>query len=284
MKRILITLLLVLAFFSCEKGSDKALLVVSFGSSYTENRIVSIDATEEALYRAFPDYDAYRAYTSQMVIDIYRERDQQEIFTVDQAIETIYEKGYEEVLVVPTLIINGEEYDQMMDALRPFNLRFEKMTVSRALLSSPKDYEESAVALIKELPSLKEKTAVVFLGHGAHHSANSAYPALDYIFKHRGYEHIYVGTVEGFPLFDDVFKDIEKGGYENILLMPLMLTAGDHAYNDMAGDEADSWKVLFQTRGYETDVILKGMGEFTSIQNIFIENAREALDKESLNQ
>lgn len=284
-KIILITTCLLFAF-SCQNKntnlSKKALLVVSFGTSFIENRVAAIDATEEKIGNAFQNYDRFNAFTSQIIIDVYKERDNIEFLNVSQAIEDIYKKGYGEVLVVPTLIINGEEYDQMNDELEPFKDKFEKITVSKALLTSVEDYEKVVNSLVAELPAIDSKTAVVFLGHGTHHHANSAYPALDYVFKHMGFSNMYVGTVEGSPEFDTVAKDIDDQGYENILLMPLMLVSGDHTYNDMAGDEADSWKVMFKTKGYNVDYIIKGMGEFESIQNIFIKHAKDALEEETL--
>lgn len=285
-KKLVVITICLLSLLSCQNKntnlSKKALLVVSFGTSFVENRVAAIDATEEKIGSAFQDYDRFNAFTSQIIIDVYKDRDNIEFLNVSQAIENIYKKGYGEVLVVPTLIINGEEYDQMNEALEPFNDKFEKMTVSKALLTSASDYEAVVNSLVTELPLLDSKTAVVFLGHGTHHHANSAYPALDYVFKHMGYSNIYIGTVEGSPEFDAVARDIDGKDYENILLMPLMLVSGDHAYNDMAGDEADSWKVMFKTRGYNVDYFIKGMGEFESIQNIFIEHAKDALKEEVL--
>lgn len=282
MKKILIlTLSLVLILTACSgvntNKDKKAILIVSFGTSFIESRKVSIDATELAIEKAFPEYDAFTAFTSQIIIDVYKNRDQVAYDNVDQAIEKIYKEKYGEVLVVPTHVINGDEYDQIIEALSPFEDKFERFNVSKPLLSSITDYNRVAEALIKELPKVDDQTAIVLMGHGTHHDANSAYPALDYVMKHRGYKHIYVGTVEGFPEFDDVAADIKKEGYTNILLFPFMIVAGDHAHNDMAGDEEDSWKVMFKSQGYDVDYILKGMGELPAIQELFIEHAHEAL-------
>lgn len=257
----------------------KALLIVSFGSSFIENRANSIDASEEVIKEAFPEYDSYTAFTSQIIIDVYKDRDGIEYDDVTGAMEKIVKEKYGEILVVPTHVINGEEYDQMIDAIRPFEESVETLTISSPLLTHIDDYDSVTDAIITELPEVDDQTAIVLMGHGTHHSANSAYPMLDYVFKHKGHDNIYVGTVEGSPEFDNVVEDLEGKGYEKILLMPLMIVAGDHAHNDMAGDEEDSWKVMFKSLGYEVDYIMKGMGELPAIQNLFVEHAQLALEQ-----
>lgn len=284
-KMIAVMVLMMAVLTACSgvnaNTDKKALLVVSFGTSFIENRKVSIDATDEALHEAFADYDLYTAFTSEIIIDIYKNRDGVHYDTVSEAIERIYKAGYGHVLVVPTLVINGDEYDEMMEALEPFEERIESLVVSKPLLTDITDYERVAKALNSELPELDEKTAVVLMGHGTHHHANSAYPALDYTFKHMGNDNVYVGTVEGAPPFDEVAEDLEEGGYEKVFMMPLMIVAGDHAHNDMAGDEEDSWKLMFKAKGYDVDYALKGLGELPAIRDLFIEHAREALEEET---
>lgn len=287
MKRLLLVLLIMasLVLTGCSginsNTDKKALLVVSFGSSFVENRKASIDATDEALHEAFADYDLYTAFTSEIIIDIYKERDDKHYDTVEEAIERIYKAGYGHVLVVPTLVINGDEYDRMIEAIEPFEDKIESLVISDPLLTKTTDYNRVADALVSELPDLGDDSAVVLMGHGTHHHANSAYPALDYTFKHMGHDNIYVGTVEGAPPFDEVAEDIKMGGYEKVFMLPLMIVAGDHAHNDMAGDEGDSWKLMFKSLGYEVDYELKGLGELPAIRDLFIEHAKEALEEES---
>lgn len=288
MKKIALLLILVLCIgvTGCQgnvntNADKKALLIVSFGSSFNENRAASIDETEKVIAEAFPEYDKYTAFTSQIIIDIYKDRDGIEYDNVSQAIEKIYKEKYGEVLVVPTHVINGEEYDQMTEELRPFMDKFETLNISSPLLTNINDYKSVANALLKELPEVDEKTAIILMGHGTHHHANSAYPTLDYVFKHMGNENVYIGTVEGAPSFEDVANDIKKKDYEKILLMPMMIVAGDHAHNDMAGDEEDSWKVMFKSMGYDVDYILKGLGELPAIQQLFVDHANEALMNET---
>lgn len=279
---MVLTLLVVFSLAGCTgKNSNvekKALLVVSFGTSFIESRELAIDATENVIKNAFPDYDFFRAFTSQIIIDIYADRDNVQISNVNQAIESIYKSGYGEVLVVPTLIINGEEEEEMMEALDPFMEKFENITVSTPLLSSYEDYITLVRALEKELPQTDEKEAVVLLGHGTHHDGNSAYGALDYVFKDEGFANVFVGTVEGFPTYETVLKKLKESGYEKITMMPAMLVAGDHAHNDMAGDEGDSWLNLFKSEGFDVEYIMKGLGELGEIQDLFVEHAKNALE------
>lgn len=279
MSMMMVTVL-ILAMAGCGANTNtdkKALLIVSFGSSFVDNRKASIDATEAAIAAAFPAYDKYTAFTSQIIIDIYADRDGIDYDHVEEAMEKIKKAGYGEVLVVPTHVINGEEYDEMMAAIEPYEDQITNLIVSQPLLTQASDYERVAHAIASELPETEDTTAIVLMGHGTHHHANSAYGTLDYVFKHKVDEHIYVGTVEGMPAFDDVLADLENKGYEKVLLLPLMIVAGDHAHNDMAGDEEDSWKVMLKGMGYDVTYIMQGLGELPAIQDLFIEHAKEAL-------
>lgn len=281
---LLLVLLITISVAGCSdvntNTDKKALLVVSFGSSFIENREAAIDATENVLADAFSDYDFYRAFTSKTIIDIYEERDQVDIFSVSEAIEKIYKEGYGEVLVVPTLVINGKEEEEMSNDLEPFVDKFEKFSVSTPLLSTYEDYVTLVDALSNEMPETAEDEAVVLMGHGTEHEGNSAYGTLDYVFKDEGYEDVFVGTVEGFPTFDTVLKNLKKGGYKKVTLMPSMIVAGDHAHNDMAGDEEDSWKNLLKSEGYDVEFIMQGLGELTAIQELFVDHANQALAEE----
>ena len=284
MKKV-VSIVLVLALLCSLAGCSgqnsnaekKALLVVSFGSSFVENREAAIDATEATVAAAFPEYDFFRAFTSQIIIDIYADRDGVEIDNVAQAIERIYDEGYGEVLVVPTLVINGEEDEEMDEALEPFEDKFAKFTVSSPLLTSVDDYAALVHAMGKELPAAAEGEAIVLMGHGTHHDGNSAYGTLDYVFKDEGYENVFVGTVEGFPEFDTILKKLKAGGYTKVTLMPAMVVAGDHAHNDMAGDEEDSWKQMLKAEGFDVDYIMMGLGEMDAIQGQFVAHAQAAL-------
>ena len=258
--------------------SKKALLVVSFGTSYADTRAKTIEATEKALAAAFPDYDLKRAFTSQTIIDILKKRDGIEIDNAGQAIEKIYKDGYSEVLVQPLHVMNGEEYHSLLVELNPYMDKFAKFSMGSPLLSSHEDYVAAIEALDEEMPARGEKEAVVFMGHGTHHPADAAYAAMNYVLQDEGYTDVFVGTVEGYPTLDTIIKSLEAAEIEKVTLMPFMIVAGDHAQNDMAGDEEGSWKVILKSKGYEVETVLKGLGEMKGIQKIYIEHAKAALE------
>lgn len=254
----------------------KALLVVSFGTSYNDTREVTIDAIEKDLAAAFPDHEMRRAFTSQIIINKLAERDGLEIDNVAQAMERLVTDGVGTLLVQPSHVMNGYEYDDMMAEIAPFAERFVNLHIGTPLLTASEDYGKVAKALLVEYAPA-EDTALVFMGHGSRHFANATYAALDYYFKAEGHPNVFVGVVEGFPEVDTVLAQIDKAGYRKVLLAPLMVVAGDHASNDMAGDEEDSWKVIFKSAGYEVDAVLKGMGEIPAIRALYVEHAQTAL-------
>ena len=256
----------------------KALLVVSFGTSYADTREKTIDATEAAIHEAFPGYDLKRAFTSQTIIDILAERDKVQINNVTQAMDELLAEGYGDIIVQPLHVMNGEEYDGMMADIEPYEESFANIVIGKPLLSSYEDYQKVVAAVAAEFPEMGDKDVMVLMGHGTEHFANSAYGCLDYIFKDEGYENVYVGTVEGFPTFDTIVKKLSVLNVEKVYLMPLMVVAGDHAQNDMAGDEADSWKSMLKAKGYEVEPILKGLGEMKGIQEMYIEHIQDAIN------
>lgn len=255
----------------------KALLVVSFGTSFIDSRKASLDKILELITDEFTDFDIFEAYTSKVIINKYKKRDNITILNVGEAIEKIYRAGYKEVVVATTLIINGAEYYKMNDFINPYREKFEKISIGRPLLTETGDYLEVAKALGREISATDDKTAVVFMGHGTHHHANSAYPMLDYIFKHNGFPNYFMGTVEGCPSLKNISEYLKKQTYEKILLYPFMTVAGDHAHNDMAGEEEDSWLEMFKAQGYRVEANLVGLGEMESIQEIFIEHTKDAI-------
>jgi sirohydrochlorin cobaltochelatase len=257
--------------------NKKALLVISFGTSYAGTRKKTIAAAEAALSQAFPEYDLKRAFTSHGVINKLRKRDNLEVDTVSQAVEKLLAEGYTEVLAQPIHVINGTEYHLVVKELRPYSGKFAKFSIGFPLLTHHQDYVAVVDALRAELPAAQTGEAVVLMGHGTAHPADSAYAALDYIFKDEGLPQVYVGTVEGYPTLDTVIKHLEADKIKNVLLMPFMLVAGDHAINDMAGDEADSWKSILEGRGYQVETHIVGLGELEKIRQIYVDHARAAL-------
>lgn len=256
----------------------RAILVVSFGTSYAETRAKTIDATEARIAEAFPDYEIRRAFTSKMIIKVLRERDNMQVDTPQEALQKLYDEGYSTVIVQSLHIINGSEYHDTVAVCHHFRRGFAHFSVGTALLNSTADYKKTAEIFVNHCPELKDGEALLLMGHGSVHSSNAAYPALDYTFKQMGYPHVHVGTVEGYPELPEVMEMMAPHKYRKIYMMPLMLVAGDHAQNDMAGDEEDSWKTILEDAGYETECILMGMGEMPEIQDVFVEHLKETVE------
>lgn len=261
----------------------KAILVVSFGTSYKETRDKTIGAIETQIAAAYPDRQVRRAFTSGMILRVLEKRDGIHIDNVAQAMERLIADGVEELTVQPTHVINGEEYEKMLLQLAPYRERFRELRTGAPLLSSSEDYELVVKAVMDGLAEsrgtaegLGEGEALVLMGHGTEHHVDAAYAALDYRFKDMGCENVFVGTVEGYPAFEQVSKQVKRFGAKKVVLMPFMIVAGDHANNDMASDEEDSWKSLFEAQGYETECVLKGLGEFQAVRDIYLDHVKMA--------
>lgn len=255
--------------------SKKALMIVSFGTSFDE-AMPAIVNIEETCRKAFPDYDFYRAFTSGMIIRKLKKTKNTVIDNPQEVMEKLAAAGYEEVLCQPTHIINGMEYEKMMSMLLPYKDRIPVIRVGRPLLTE-EDYRKACQIVMKELSApLTADEAFVLMGHGTEHYANSAYCQFENMLRDLGFENTYVGTVEGFPSLDYVIRRMRIRGIRKVYLMPLMIVAGDHARNDLAGAEADSWDSLLRAEGFETEIILKGMGEIDAIAGLFVEHLRDA--------
>ena len=250
--------------------TKKAILVVSFGSSHLDTLEKNIDKIEQQIADTFTDYRVYRAFTSQMILRKLKKTQNLYFFTVKEAMEQMALDGMEQVIVQPTHIINGIENDRMMSDVMEYTDRFKRVRVGKPLLTSVDDYKKAIHAMMAEV-ELEEGEMLVLMGHGTDHHANSAYPTLEYTFHSLGYNQVLVGTVEGFPDLKNVMTKLEISGARKVTLMPFMLVAGDHAKNDMAGEE-DSWKTELEDAGYEVKAVIKGLGEMWGIRNIYIEH------------
>lgn len=260
-----------------ETADKPVILVVSFGTSYNDTREKTIEAIENDVTEAFPDYEVRRAFTSQTIINKLATRDGLEIDNVEQAMQRLIDNGVKTVIVQPTHVMNGFEYDEMMAAIAPFADQFDEILYGKPLLTSVDDYFAVIDAMTADWPEAGEKDVFVLLGHGTHHFANATYAALDFMFKDAGHPNVFIGTVEGYPDIDTVLKGVEAFGAEKVTLLPLMIVAGDHAENDMAGDEEDSWKIIFKGEGYEVETILKGLGEYEGVRALFIDHINDAI-------
>lgn len=204
----------------------KAILTVSFGTSHLDTLEKTIGAIERELAEAFSDRTLYRAFTSGMVIEKLKLDHKLVIFRVEEAMEQMYRDGVREVLVQPTHIIHGLEYEKMRSQLAPYQERFSQVRIGAPLLEATKDYEEAAGLIIEDVRP-GDGESLVLMGHGTEHHTNAAYPALDYTFWAKGYKNVIVGTVEGFPEMDEVLKKLKEQQTKRVLLMPFMVVAGD---------------------------------------------------------
>ena len=291
---------------------DKALLVVSFGTTHEETRARTIDATEEHLAKAFPDRKLYRGWTSRMIVKRLREKGAAggagtemgpvRTLTLEEAIERMRADGIRDVLVQPTHMIPGAENDRMLSALMESADGFEQILAGQPLLSTEEDRERLARALAEELlgggpdgesgevevpagagDPAEEPRALVLMGHGSANKpeANRIYKEMQQTFQRLGYDNVFVATVEGTPALEDVLAAMRlavKGeDLQEVVLAPLMIVAGDHAKNDMAGPEKDSWKNRLEAAGFAVKPVLRGLGEYPAVREMLTRHAREAM-------
>ncbi|MCS3433979.1 sirohydrochlorin cobaltochelatase [Klebsiella sp. BIGb0407] len=255
----------------------KALLVISFGTSYPGTREKNIESCEKQLAAAFPDRDFFRAFTSSMIIRKLKQRDNLHIHNPEEILRHLHEQGYEDVAIQSLHVINGDEYEKIISQVEKYRPLFRSLRVGKPLLSSFEDYAQLIDALHLQLPSLEEDERVVFMGHGATHHAFSAYACLDHMMIHIGFPGR-VGAVESYPEISLVIKGLKEENIRKVHLMPLMLVAGDHAINDMASDEEESWKTQLEQAGIAATPWLQGLGENNMIRQMFVEHLTQVMD------
>lgn len=256
------------------KETKKAILAVSFGTSHNDTRKITIDAIEKDMQDAFPAYSLYRAWTSKMIIKKVNSRDGVHIYTVKEAMEQMLQDGITDVLIQPTHVINGIENDLMKEDALAFQEQFHSISFGDPLLTSEQDNLAVIDAITSEFKDLTKDEVLVLMGHGTTHYANAIYAALDYTFKDKGYQNIFLGTVEAYPTMESLLKMVHAYQPKKVVLAPFMIVAGDHAKNDMASNEPDSWYSQFKAEGYNVEPILKGLGEYPGIRKLFIEHLK----------
>ncbi len=258
---------------------ETELLVVSFGTSYNDNRRLTIGAIEEAMEAAFPELSVRRAFTSQIIIDRVKNRDGEVIDNVGEALDRAAANGVKALVVQPTHLMDGLEYNDLVNEVAQYSDAFASISIGEPLLTSDEDFQTVAKVLADITASYDDgKTAICFMGHGTEAESNTIYARMQRVLADNGYSNYFIGTVEAEPTLDDVLALVQAGDYQRVVLEPMMIVAGDHANNDMAGDEEASWKNVFASAGYEVECVLKGLGEFESIQNLLVEHARAAAD------
>lgn len=248
------------------------ILVVSFGTTYREARKLSLEQIENTIASAYNNFSVYKAYTSRIVKKCIYENEGILIPDVGQALQKISEDGIENIYIQPTHIIPGEEYNKILNAVIKYKNKFNIIKTAMPLLSSDKDFELTASILnhCYGFGNTNSDNAFILMGHGSGHSANKCYSQFQDTLNQKGFSNVFVSTVEGFPDFDSSLNILKKHSYKNITLIPFMVTAGDHAHNDMAGNKEDSWKNRLINLGYNVTVITQGLGEIKEIQNLYL--------------
>ena len=283
---------------------ENELLVVSFGTSFNASRAADIKGIEDALQAAYPDWSVRRAFTAQIIINHVQARDGEKIDNMQQAMDRAVENGVKNLVVQPTHLMHGAEYDEMMEMIDSYRDKFESVAVAEPLLgevgadaaviNSDKEAVAKAItaAAVKDAgfdsldAAAAEKTAFVFMGHGTSHTAKVSYSQMQTTMQTLGYDNVFIGTVEGEPeetACENVIEAVKAAGYTKVVLRPLMVVAGDHANNDMAGADDDSWLSQFKASGAfeEVDTQIAGLGEISDIQQLYIAHTKAAI--ESLN-
>ena len=258
---------------------ERELLVASFGTSFNDSRRLTIGAIEKRMADTFPDWSVRRGFTSQIIIDHIQKRDKVAIDNITQALDRAADNKVKTLVVQPTHLMYGLEYKDLEKEVGKYTDAFEKVAIGAPLLDTDGDMADVVDAIVKATAEYDDgETAIVFMGHGTEADSNGVYAKMQQVLTDSGHKHYFIGTVEASPTVQDVLKQVKKGSYKKVVLEPLMIVAGDHANNDMAGDEEDSWKSIFEKEGYEVTCVLRGLGELEDIQNILVRHAQSAMD------
>ena len=281
---------------------ENEILVVSFGTSFNDSRVADIKGIEDALQEAFPDWSVRRAFTAQIIINHVQARDGEYIDNMDQALDRAVANGVKNLIIQPTHLMHGAEYDELMEAVEAYQGQFETVKVAEPLLGEVgtdaavinADKAVVAEAITTEavkdagydsLDAAKEDgVAFVFLGHGTSHTAKVSYSQMQTQMGELGYDNVFIGTVEGEPeetACEAVIDAVAQAGYKKVILRPLMVVAGDHANNDMAGDDEDSWKSIFTASGKfdSVDTQITGLGSIDAIQQLYVAHTKDVINE-----
>jgi sirohydrochlorin cobaltochelatase len=254
----------------------KAIIVVSFGTSYPDTLKRSIEAIETKITEAFEDFYVLRAFTSRMIVKKIKERDGIEILNTEQALKVLIEDGYTEIIVQPLHVIPGYEYEKVKHAVAMArHHRHVTIKLGTPLLNHHEDYLAVIGALQHQLPIYQANRGVLLMGHGTHHHANASYVMLERLLRETRSD-VHIANVEGYPELEDI-KGILEDNYDSMTVMPFMLVAGDHARNDMAGDDEESFKSQLEAVGIEVDCQLIGLGENQAVQTIFVDKIEQII-------
>ena len=278
---------------------DNELLVVSFGTSFNDSRAKDIKGIEDALQAAYPDWSVRRAFTAQIIINHVQARDGEKIDNMEQALDRAVANGVKTLVVQPTHLMHGAEYDEMCEALEEYKDKIETIVVAEPMLgevgsdATVINADKEAVAKAVVAAALEEagyestekaaedSTAFVFMGHGTAHVAKVTYSQMQTQMQNLGYENVFIGTVEGEPeetACENVIEAVKAAGYTKVVLRPLMVVAGDHANNDMAGSDDDSWKTMFEAAGLDVTCQISGLGRIEAVEQLYVAHTQAAMD------
>ncbi len=282
---------------------ENELLVVSFGTSFNDSRVADIGGVEKALQEAYPDWSVRRAFTAQIIINHVQARDDEKIDNVEQALDRAVDNGVKNLVIQPTHLMHGAEYDELTETVEKYQDKFETVKIAEPLLgevgsdATVVNEDKAAVAEAITAEAVKtakydsldaaaeDGTAFVFMGHGTSHTAKISYSQMQTQMENLGYKNVFIGTVEGEPedtSCEAVIEKVKEAGYKKVILRPLMVVAGDHANNDMAGDDDDSWKSQFEASGEfdSIDTQIAGLGEIADVQQLYVAHTKAAMDAE----
>ena len=278
---------------------EKELLVVSFGTSFNDSRVADIKSIEDALQEANPDWSVRRAFTAQIIINHIQARDGEKIDNMEQALERAVANGVKQLVVQPTHLMHGAEYDEMCAAIEKVRDKFESVEIAEPMLgevgsdATVINADKEAVAKAVVAAALSESgyestaaakeagVAYVLMGHGTAHVAKVTYSQMAAQMDKLGYENVFIGTVEGEPedtSCEAVIAAVKEAGYTTVVLRPLMVVAGDHANNDMAGADEDSWKTMFEAAGFTVNCQISGLGRIADVQALYVAHTKAAID------
>ena len=280
---------------------ENELLVVSFGTSFNDSRAQDLKGIEDTLQEAYPDWSVRRAFTAQIIINHVQARDDEHIDNMQQALDRAVANGVKNLVVQPTHLMHGAEYDEMTAAIEEYKDKFESVAIAEPMLGEVgedatainEDKEAVAKAITDEAVKIadydsmeaaaEDGTAFVFMGHGTSHTANVTYDQMQTQMENLGFTNAFIGTVEGEPedtACDAVIAKVKDAGFKKVILRPLMVVAGDHANNDMAGDDDDSWKSMFEASGEfdSVDCQIEGLGRIDAVEQLYVEHTKAAID------
>ena len=281
---------------------ENEILVVSFGTSFNESRAEDIGSIEKAIAEANPDWSVRRAFTAQIIINHILARDGEKIDNVQQALQRAVDNGVKNLVIQPTHLMHGAEYDELMATVEEYADQFETINIAEPLLGEVgadatvinEDKQAVAEAIVAEAlasagydsldAAAQEGVAFVFMGHGTAHTAKVSYSQMATQMANLGYDNVFIGTVEGEPeetACENIIEEVYAAGYTTVVLRPLMVVAGDHANNDMAGDDEDSWKSMFEASGYfdSIECQIEGLGRIEAVQELYVQHTADVISK-----